>query len=141
MIIGVGPLGAQHVIGVASLIGIILCFYQNTATIAPTTTTAKKVKDTFMLSATVLEKHKLEVAEEAGLSEKIIESAYCEMFREAGDGSDLRLPFDEKHHALVLGRLFSSLPKHPDTYFHGQILCTIHGTDLVEMYWDSTDRL
>jgi hypothetical protein len=138
-IMGVGPLGAQHLIGVASLLGIIPCSYQNIATIAESTNTCKKVKAKYLLSATVLEKQKEEVAEETGFLEKIVESGYCEMLREEDvllAGASPSLEFDEEHHAQIMEQLICA-PRHPDTYFHGQILRTVRGNDLVEMYWDA----
>ena len=134
-IMGVGPLGAQHVIGVASLIGIVPAVYQNIATIARTTRTAKKVKEVYMLSATVLEKQKAEVAEELEITEKIVEAAYCEMFREEDTVMDPDEQFDEARHEVLMSKLHRA-PKHPDTFFQGQILRTTRGKELVEMYWD-----
>jgi hypothetical protein len=133
---GVGPLGAQHIIGVASLLNVIHPRYQSIATIAETTMTAKKVKQLYNLSAVVLEKQKYEVAMELGCSEKIVESGYCEMFREEVptlSGDIPREYFDEISHAAVIKKRMEN-PQHPDMYFKGQILRTVKDGVLVELY-------
>ena len=80
---GVGELGAQHIIGVASLLNLIPPYYQTVATIAPKTKTAKTVWKLYNLSAVVLEKRKSEIALLLGLSTKTVEQGYCKLFREA----------------------------------------------------------
>jgi hypothetical protein len=135
---GVGPLGAQHIIGVASLLNGVHPRYQTIATIAQNTMTAKRVKKLYNLSAVVLEKQKQEVAMATNLDEKIVESSYCEMFREDVPTAPGNVPtktFDERAHGLVVSNRKAS-PTHPDMYFHGQILRTVRQNILVELYRD-----
>ncbi len=136
---GVGELGAQHIIGVASLLNLIPAYYQTIATIAPKTKTAKKVRKLYNLSTVVLEKQKSEIASMLVLSEKVVESGYCEMFREADylcSGDTPSQKFDEQRHAIVMADR-EKKPRHPDVYFCGQILRTVRHGILVELYRDS----
>jgi hypothetical protein len=135
---GIGPLGAQHIIGVASLLNAIHPRYQCVATIAQNTMTAKRVKKLYNLSAVVLEKQKQEVALATNLDEKIVESAYCEMFREEAPIAPGDVPtkiFDKEAHAMVITTRKAN-PTHPDVYFHGQVLRTVIQKVLVELYRD-----
>ena len=135
---GVGPLGAQHIIGVASLLNAIHPRYQMVATIAENTITAKKVKKIYNLSAVVLEKLKYEVAIETGFEEKLVESSCCEMFREDAEIEPGHVPtrtFDESAHAIVV-RNRTANPTYPDMYFHDQRLRTVRDNLLIEFYRD-----
>jgi hypothetical protein len=139
---GIGPLGAQHVIGVASLLGVIHPRYQTVATIAEGTTTAKKYKKLYNLSVVVLEKQKTEVAIETDLDEKTVEGSYCEMGREEPPTTAGDLPnpiFDEAAHTLLLESRERS-PPHPDVFFHGQILRTVRNGKLVELLRDGESK-
>jgi hypothetical protein len=141
MIVGVGPLGAQHIIGVASLMCALPAHYQSFAMIGETTFTAKKVRKFYHLSAIVLDKQKFEIAEITGLDEKFVESGYCEMFREEPNlavGDTPVMSFDEDSHAIVMEER-TVKPQHPDVYFHGQSLRTVKNGKLHEMYRDSSD--
>ena len=135
---GVGGLGAQHIIGVASLLNLIPAKYQAIATIATNTNTAKRVRKLYNLSSVVLEKQKSEIAVMTGLSEKIVESGYCEMIREEdyiSAGDTPHEPFDECRHAVIMEERQKN-PPHPDIYFHKQILRTERGGILIEICWD-----
>ncbi|MFT5185361.1 MAG: hypothetical protein ACI84C_002506 [Flavobacteriales bacterium] len=139
---GVGSLGAQHIIGVASLLNVIHPRYQTMATIGETTVTAKKIKKQYNLSTVVLEKQKSEVAKETKKSEKLVEGAYCEMKREEPPIGIGELPpstFDEDAHAIIMKRRMVN-PKYPDVYFHGQILRTVRNGVLVELCRDSESK-
>ena len=136
---GIGEVGAQHSIGVASLLNLIPAYYQTIATIAPKAKTAKLIRKLCNISAVVLEKQKSEIASMLVLSEKVVESGYCEMFREADylcSGDTPSQKFNELRHAMVMTER-KKKPQHPDVYFHGQILRTVRQGVLVEMYWDT----
>ena len=135
---GVGGLGAQHIIGVASLLNVIPPEYQTVATMAPNTNTAKQVKKLYNLSTVVLEKQKSEIAYSTGYSEKIIECGYCEMFREedfVSIGDTPSKEFNGNRHRLIMVER-KKKPQHPDVYFFGQVLRTVRDGILVEMYRD-----
>jgi len=73
------------------------------------------------------------------LSEKVVESGYCEMFRETDylcSGNTPSQKFNELRHAMVMTER-KKKTQHPDVYFHGQILRTVRQGVLVEMYWDT----
>jgi hypothetical protein len=133
---GVGPLGAQHIIGVASLLNAIHPRYQSIATIAGTTKTAKKVKRLYNLSAVVLEKQKTEVSLELDVEEKVVENGYCEMIKEDQPTAPGDVPsqtFNEEAHAVEMLKRRAK-PIWPDVYFHGQVLRTVRDGRLVELY-------
>jgi hypothetical protein len=72
MIKGVGSLGAQHLIGILSLIAVIPPEYGAFASIATTTNTAKKIRKYYGLTATECEHLKRAVASHLHINEAVL---------------------------------------------------------------------
>ena len=139
-IIGVGPLGAQHLIGVLSLGGVIPPKYQNIATMCGGTHTAKTILKYYGLSNTVSEKLKSEVAQELSISEKVVEAGTCEMFRESDfiGNVDMYVFAEENHVATLLERQLRL--DHPDTFFFGQIIYVVENNKRYKLKLDKDGK-
>lgn len=117
---GVQGLGAQHLLSILSLTGVInrpclgAC-----ASVCVGTKTYAKLKETYHLPEASINKVYLDLSRELGISVAIVENTVCEFFRD----NVLGLPFDATTYDVrVKLRQHGRAGLFPDTFFFGQRL-------------------
>jgi hypothetical protein len=117
---GVGDLGAQHILAIASLCSIIPPFFCCTAQLCAGTHTAKGLAENYNIIPSVAKKLYAEIAEEVGVTVAYVENLTCEYPRE-NDPAKPYNPFEHKQ-GIVNRTLRDGSFKAPDTFFADQDL-------------------
>lgn len=92
---GVGDLGAQHILAIASLCSIIPPFFCCTAQLCAGTRTAKGLAENYNIIPSVAKKLYAEIAEEVGVTVAYVENMTCEYPRE-NDPAKPYSPFEHE---------------------------------------------
>jgi hypothetical protein len=117
---GIGDLGAQHILAIASLCSVIPPYFCSTAQLCAGTHTAKGLAENYNINPSVAKKLYAEIALELGVTVAYVENITCEYPRE----NDPAKPYDPVEHLQgILNRtLRDGSFKAPDTYFGDQDL-------------------
>jgi hypothetical protein len=125
---GIGHLGAQHILAIASLCSVIPPYLCASAKLCVGTRTAKGLADNYNIIPSVAEKLYEEIAQELGVTVAYVENLTCEYPRENNPAK----PYDNMEHlrGIENRRLRDGSFKAPDVYFSDQDVFKLSVSDL-----------